>query len=265
MVDTRQKFYPESAAALWLSDTPGLSIKQEKTVADIFNIITCEHGSNEIPPAWQSHFRTAGEALAGHEGYDHGALQIARVLADRLHGELYCTTISRLLVDCNRSLRHPRLFSRYTRGLSWREKQEILAEYYMPYRIDTEQAVYRAMGRGGRVLHISVHTFAPRVQGKSRNNDIGLLYDPARKPEKDFCLAWQQRLKDIRPELKVRRNYPYLGKTDGLATAFRKKYGARRYLGVELELNQRLFMNSSRSNRLEAGEVLVRSLEATLA
>ena len=147
---------------------------------------------------------------------------MARIIANQLHAELYSITISRLLVDCNRSLRHPQLFSKYTKWLSVQEKQKILTEHYLPYRSLTEQTVSRAIGLGARVLHISVHTFAPRVEGKLRDGDIGLLYDPARKSEKDFCLAWQRRLKDFCPELKVRRNYPYLGKTDGLAAALRK-------------------------------------------
>jgi predicted N-formylglutamate amidohydrolase len=229
-------------------------------LADLRILISCEHGGNEVPPAWQHLFYEAIKTLSGHEGYDPGALQIARVLADQLHSELYFTTISRLLVDCNRSRQHPRLFSRYTKGLSHQEKQEILSEHYLPYRTRTEQAVSRAIGQGGRVLHISVHTFAPHMHGKARNNDIGLLYDPARKSEKDFCVAWQQRLREISPKLRVRRNYPYLGKTDGLVTACRKKHGPDHYLGVELELNQGLFLQSGKSNRVELAEILVRSL-----
>ena len=190
---------------------------------------------------------------------------MARIIANQLHAELYSTTISRLLVDCNRSLRHPQLFSKYTKWLSVQEKQKILTEHYLPYRNLTEQTVSRAIGLGGRVLHISVHTFAPHMHGKVRNNDIGLLYDPARKSEKDFCTTWQQRLKEIGPKLRVRRNYPYLGKTDGLATSLRKKHDPQYYLGVELEVNQGLNIRSDRSNRLEVGEILVRSVMATLS
>jgi hypothetical protein len=36
----------------------------------------------------------------------------------------------------------------------------------------------------------------------------------------------------------LRRNYPYRGQSDGLTTALRRQFGAR-YLGIELEINQR--------------------------
>lgn len=42
------------------------------------------------------------------------------------------------------------------------------------------------------------------------------------------------------PELRVRRSYPYLGKTDGHATFLRRKYPTTSYVGVELEVNQAL-------------------------
>jgi hypothetical protein len=38
----------------------------------------------------------------------------------------------------------------------------------------------------------------------------------------------------------VRRNYPYRGNADGLTTALRRVHGADRYVGIEVELNQRL-------------------------
>ena len=42
------------------------------------------------------------------------------------------------------------------------------------------------------------------------------------------------------PELRVRYNYPYRGDSDGLTTWLRKKHPAARYLGIEIEINQRL-------------------------
>jgi predicted N-formylglutamate amidohydrolase len=182
------------------------------TLADPRIIITCEHGGNAIPPVWQHLFSKAYDDLAGHEGYDPGALSLARLLTEQLHAELHYTTISRLLVDCNRSLRHPKLFSKYTHRLSAREKRKILDEYYLPYRKATEEAVSRAIKQDSRVLHIAVHAFAPQMHGKVRNNDIGLLYDPARKSEKEFCVAWQQLLLKLDPKFRIRRNYPISAK-----------------------------------------------------
>ena len=42
------------------------------------------------------------------------------------------------------------------------------------------------------------------------------------------------------PEFALRRNSPYRGTADGLTTALRRRYPANRYIGIEVEMNQRL-------------------------
>lgn len=92
--------------------------------------------------------------------------------------------------------------------------------------------------RAPLIVHVSVHTFAPVLDGVRRVTDVGLLYDPRRRPEQAFCAHWQQTLQAADRPPRVRRNYPYLGRADGLTTALRKRHGPARYLGVELEVNQ---------------------------
>jgi hypothetical protein len=70
--------------------------------------------------------------------------------------------------------------------------------------------------------------------------DIGLLYDPGRAGEKRFCQYWRAALRARDPDLRIRFNYPYRGAADGHTTALRKRFSARHYLGIELEVNQRL-------------------------
>jgi predicted N-formylglutamate amidohydrolase len=43
----------------------------------------------------------------------------------------------------------------------------------------------------------------------------------------------------LRPELTVHRNAPYRGVADGHTTALRRVCPAQRYIGIELEVNQR--------------------------
>ena len=94
------------------------------------------------------------------------------------------------------------------------------------------------MGRGRRVIHISSHSFTPRLNGEVRTADIGLLYDPARSGEVDACARWKAALRVTAPALRVRRNYPYAGKNDGLTAYLRRRYPASTYVGIELEINQ---------------------------
>jgi predicted N-formylglutamate amidohydrolase len=111
--------------------------------------------------------------------------------------------------------------------------------YYLPYRAEAHRYVSEAVAGGIGVVHISSHSFTPKLQGKVRNADIGLLYDPARKGELQFCELWKKSLAMCAPELKVRRNYPYAGKGDGLTRNFRGQFSPSEYIGIELEINQR--------------------------
>jgi hypothetical protein len=40
--------------------------------------------------------------------------------------------------------------------------------------------------------------------------------------------------------LRVRRNYPYLGTADGLVSFLRKEFSSELYIGIEIELNQKI-------------------------
>jgi hypothetical protein len=66
-----------------------------------------------------------------------------------------------------------------------------------------------------------------------------LLYDPRRRDERVFCERWGRLLAQRIAPLRVRRNYPYRGYDDGLTTALRRRFPADRYIGVEIEVNQK--------------------------
>jgi predicted N-formylglutamate amidohydrolase len=201
-------------------------------------LITCEHGGYRVPAAYAACFRGQQQVLRSHRGHDPGALQLARRLARQLDAPLYASTISRLLVELNRSTHHRQLFSEFTRPLTADQRREILQRYYLPHRQRITDWLRQYAARS-TVVHISVHSFAPELQRVARRADVGLLYDPRRLGETAFCQDWQRRLRQQRPDLRVRRNYPYLGRADGLTTALRREFVDPRYLGIELEVNQR--------------------------
>ena len=111
--------------------------------------------------------------------------------------------------------------------------------YYEPYRRDVETFVATAVAHGIRVVHVSSHSFTPSLDGDVRRADVGLLYDPARVRERDLCIRWQRALKARAADWIVRRNYPYLGRSDGLTSYLRKRYCDDAYAGIELEANQK--------------------------
>ncbi|WMJ09198.1 N-formylglutamate amidohydrolase [Nitrosomonas sp. sh817] len=218
-------------------------------IAPICVIVSCEHGGNRISPAYQSFFQGHEALLASHRGYDPGALLMAKAIARQFGAPLFAATTSRLLIDLNRSVGHPQLFSEITRNLPATAKQQILARYYRPYRERVETAIADAIQQGRRVFHLSSHSFTPQLHGKVRKADIGLLYDPASEWELSLCRRWQRSLRQELPGLTIRRNYPYTGTADGFTAYLRHRFASDRYAGIELEVNQKYFLDDRRKWR----------------
>jgi predicted N-formylglutamate amidohydrolase len=221
-------------------------------------ILTCEHGGYRVPAEYRNLFVDATETLRSHRGWDPGSLDLAQTFEKWLAAPLISCTVTRLLVELNRSIGHRRLFSEFTSGLDSKQKQTILRQYYFPYRERVEELIGEYIANGAVVVHLSLHTFVPVLNGVTRTADVGLLYDPARPIEKELCRLWQQTIESRRPGLCVRRNYPYLGKSDGLTTHLRRRFSADRYAGIELEVNQRWL------NEPSAWRKLVRDLAESL-
>jgi predicted N-formylglutamate amidohydrolase len=202
-------------------------------------LISCEHGGNRVPARYHAVFAGAERALASHRGYDPGALELAREFARRLRAPLVYSQTSRLLIELNRSLGHRQSFSAYARRLNPRVRRELVARYYTPYRNAIAARVKRGIARGRCVVHLSCHSFTPRLRGVVRTADIGMLFDPRRPGEAALCKEWRQALMTENAGLRVRHNYPYRGAADGLTTDLRRRFGARAYIGIELEVNQK--------------------------
>lgn len=201
-------------------------------------IVTCEHAGSKVPAVYRYLFKDNPGILKSHRGFDIGALRIAKYSASICKAPLYYNEITRLLADANRSPHNRALFSEFTRCLIAENKKEILARYYYPHREAVENAIKDKIA-SGVVVHIAVHSFTPRLNGKIRNADIGILYDQARSAEKSFAAMLRKNILQINKNIRVRFNYPYKGTSDGLAAYLRKKFNER-YIGIELEINQKL-------------------------
>ena len=227
-------------------------------------LITCEHGGNRIPLAYRDLFLQHQALLGTHRGFDDGALVMAQTLSSTFEAPLVSATISRLLVDLNRSLGHPKLHFETVRSIPSELRQHIISTCYLPYREKVEHLLRQAIDENGRVIHISSHSFTPILDGQERRADIGLLYDPKREDEAAFCARWKACLNDLSPSLIIRRNYPYAGYNDGLTTSLRKRFPASSYLGIEIELNQKHVNKDPRKWAL-LRNAIVESLRCALA
>ncbi|MCB0283496.1 MAG: N-formylglutamate amidohydrolase [Calditrichaeota bacterium] len=225
-------------------------------------LFTSEHGGNDIPAGYSELFNDFHDVLATHRGYDLGIWSVADALAQAFDARLFKNHVTRLLVDTNRSLWRRTLFSEKTKPLPKKEKQKILDTYYYPHRNAITEFIETEIGRGQKILHIATHSFTPVMKGEVRNADIGLLYDPERSNEKNISKEWKNTLAATLPDFRVRFNYPYRGKPDGLTAHFRKLHANGSYLGVELEVNQKYVTNGSFPSYVQTG--LVQSFRKTM-
>lgn len=202
-------------------------------------VLACEHASKRVPLRYQKLFRGRATLLDSHRGWDPGALDLARTLARRFEAPLFRGVVTRLLVDLNRSLQSPTLFTEYSLRLPEKERVELLSRYWEPYRHALRNQVEEQLRAGNRVLHFSVHSFTPRLRGEARNTDIGLLFDPSRSAEERFCRSLRAELRREFDDLQIDMNEPYSGVSDGLTSTLRAELPRTRYLGIEFEVNQR--------------------------
>lgn len=205
---------------------------------DVDIIVTCEHAGNNIPEYYRYLFpEGSDETLASHRGWDPGAWDVATYVADRLNASLYGCHTSRLLIEVNRSLHHPELFSEYTTSLDKETKERLLQEVYRPYR---EAVLERMKNSTSPVFHLSVHSFTPVWHGEVRAMDVGLLFDPERPWEASCCDFIRAYLMRTLPQVHVVFNEPYKGIDDGFTTSLRQSFSSGGYAGIEIELNQKL-------------------------
>jgi predicted N-formylglutamate amidohydrolase len=227
-------------------------------------IVSCEHGGREVPSAYAAFFVGHEALLDSHRGWDPGALELGREMADAFGAPLYASTTTRLLIDLNRSIGHRHLFSEATRGLTRAEQEEIAVRHYRPQRDAVESEIARRIAGREQVVHIASHSFTPVLHGVVRRADVAWLYDPRRAGESALSRRWLAEFAQRAPGLQLRRNYPYQGRSDGLASLLRSRHPDEAYVGIELEVNQR-FVEEGGAPWAALRSALVESLAAALS
>ena len=219
-----------------------------------------------MPAALRHCFVGARAVLASHRGWDPGALPLAAQMAQAFAAPLFAATTTRLVIDLNRSLGHRQLFSEFTRGLPRAEREAIVAAHYRPHRDRVEGDIAWRIAAGEAVTHIASHSFTPVLSGTVRQADVAWLYDPRREREAALAQRWMACFALRAPhalQLRLRRNYPYQGRGDGLASLLRTRFGGAAYRGIELEVNQR-FASAGGARWAALRGALVASLEEAM-
>ena len=211
-----------------------------KNMKQTILVISCEHGSNQVPAKYAHLFDKNKLILQTKRAYDIGALHIAKYMQTILHCELIYTKISRLLIDCEYTSKSRSCFSKFSKNLTAEEKKHIINKYYAPFHTNLQNTIEHHIKQGQQVLHLSLFTFAPFLKGIFVNAGIEILYDAHRHAEKEVARIIHGLLNYETPSYKIRHNIPFSGTHDHILTKFRKNFAEKDYLGIKLGVNQAL-------------------------
>lgn len=208
-------------------------------------VVTAEHASLKIPDQYRGLGLSARQQQS-HIAWDEGSKALAREIARELSAPLVEGSVSRLIVDLNRSLHHRQVIPAVAFGVAVPGNNAVTAEerarrfelYYEPFRSTALTEISKGIESTGRCVHISVHTFTPKLNGVVRPLDVAVLYDPRRKREAALGESLAARFASA--GLRVRRNFPFRGVADGHTTGLRRRFSDKSYAGVEIEVNQSL-------------------------
>jgi predicted N-formylglutamate amidohydrolase len=202
-------------------------------------VFSCEHASNALPE-WTA---TAADAplLADHWGWDIGAAALTRQLVSCVGGCAVLSRFSRLVCDPNRTLDDPTFVVECIDGhaLSWNrqidtaERARRHHHYAEPYHAEIDRLIGARRARRQPTRLCSIHSFTPTWHGKSRDMEIGVLFDS----HEEVANRLIGDLADAR--FVVRANEPYSGYA-GLIHAARRHGRAHDIVYVELEVRQDL-------------------------
>jgi predicted N-formylglutamate amidohydrolase len=209
-------------------------------------VIVVDHASQRIPQRLHDLGLPARE-LRRHIGWDIGALDVARRLAEELDAVLVAQNYSRLVIDCNRD---PSVessiptVSEYTvipgnidltAEQIGARRREIFEPYHAHLRalLDERQAV------GRRTLLIAQHSMTDVYKGAHRAMHAAVLYNRDRRLAE---LLLQQLRRD--PLVEIADNEPY-SISDATDYTIPRHGEARGLPHVEIEIRQDLLLSDA--------------------
>ncbi|MEO1114673.1 MAG: N-formylglutamate amidohydrolase [Pseudomonadota bacterium] len=175
-------------------------------------VFVCDHASNHFPPPYDQCLGVSETEKSAHISWDPGALGVAKGLSDRLDSPLVHTTISRLIIDCNRDEARDDLIPSLSetteiagnRDLPETEKSFRLDLVHRPFHKAIDEVIEARCARGLATAVVSVHSFTPVYKGRSRPWEIGLISDKDRSLAEPVLAGLE-----TRGDLTVGDNEPY--------------------------------------------------------
>jgi predicted N-formylglutamate amidohydrolase len=179
-------------------------------------LVVCDHAGRHVPGGLER-LGISEEALARHIGWDIGAADLTRRLAELLDAPAILNHVSRLLIDPNRRPGTPTSIPEVSdgcvvpgnQGLDLDAVVERVLRHFLPYH----RAVARRIGRFRRAgvvpALIAIHSFTPRMNGEDRPWQVGVLW----RGDQRLSRPALEKL-EARGDLVIGDNQPYSGLRD---------------------------------------------------
>lgn len=149
-------------------------------------VLVCDHASNRVPQSLNN-LGLDEFQLADHIAWDPGAADVARRLSIHLDATLVLSGYSRLVIDCNRPLHSSESVAEQSAGvivpgnagLSRACNALRIDALFRPYH-DTIAGLLDGRGQRPSFL-LSIHSFTPSLNGRSRPWHIGISHGRDRR------------------------------------------------------------------------------------
>ena len=204
-----------------ITDNDPAVVKVENLNGTAPVLITCDHASNYIPERLEK-LGLSDNDLNRHIAYDIGALDLSRMLADKLDAPLIHSGYSRLVIDLNRHLDDPSSIPIVSEGteiagnhpLTNKQKQNRIDQLFWPYHDKFSLTLDGFQSAGIHPVILAIHTFTPVYHGIKRPWHTGVMWDT----DDRMALPFLNNLKK-QTDIVVGDNQPYTA-LDPLGYAF---------------------------------------------
>lgn len=175
-------------------------------------VLACDHASNRIPAPYGTLGLTPHQRLM-HIAWDPGALAVALRLVDLMDAPLVASTVSRLVIDCNRADTAPDLIPELSErttipgnlGITPGDRATRIANYHAPFHAALDGLIGDRRAAGLETVLVTVHSFTPVYKDVARPWPIGLIHGR----NESFTRALAAALRSDIADLNLGWNEPY--------------------------------------------------------
>jgi predicted N-formylglutamate amidohydrolase len=214
-------------------------------------LFTCEHATRLLPE-WDPEPADL-PLLEDHWGWDIGAADLTRALAERTGSCAVLSRFSRLVCDPNRIPEEPSFVVgeidgvtlSFNRDVDAAERSRRRRRYFDPFHDAIDRTIRTRTSLAAPLRICSIHSFTPLYLGRTRPMEVGVLFDVHHEH------AWRLEGALAEQGFESVLNAPYSG-LDGLIYSARRHGRAHDLPYLELEVRQDLIDSAEKAHGIAA-------------